>query len=147
MSLLTDIIFVKAIRSNSALMAKLPAGNVYNTSITMPDVDLDNAPVPYIIVSFDGLQNDDFTKDCSYEGSTDKVQIGVEIAAQTRQQLSEIATDVRNTIREFFENLPDSDEDYELLPLDYRFTAHGVQYDPDKPCFWQVLNYQCDTNV
>ena len=63
MSLLTDIIFVKALRADENLMAQLPAGDVYNTAIALPDEDLDNAPLPYIIVSFDGLTNDVETKD------------------------------------------------------------------------------------
>ena len=51
MSLITDAIFVKALRSNAALIAQLPAGDVYNTAIALPDEDADNAPLPYIIVS------------------------------------------------------------------------------------------------
>ena len=146
MSLLTDIIFVKALRSNEELIGKLPAGDVYNTSIALPDVDFDNAPIPYVIVSFDGLQNDAITKDCSYEGSLDKVQISIEVAAQTRPQLGELVTAIRKTILSYFENLPDTDEDYSLLPLDYMFSSQGVMYYPDKPCYYQVLQYACDTN-
>ena len=58
MSLQNDIIFVKALRANADLMAQLAAGDVYNTAIAMPDEDLDNAPLPYAIVTFDGLTND-----------------------------------------------------------------------------------------
>lgn len=147
MSLITDIIFVRALRSNSELMEALPAGDVYNTTIALPDEEVLNAPVPYIIVSYDGMQNDSQTKDDSYEGDTDNVQIGIEIAAKTRKQLGELATQIRETVSEFFENLPDDDPDFDLVPLNYNLTAQGVSYDSDKPCYWQVLNYQCDTNV
>ena len=147
MSLITDIIFVRALRSNSELMAALPAGDVYNTTIAEPDEEVLNAPVPYIIVSYDGMQNDSQTKDDSYEGDTDNVQIGIEIAAKTRKQLGELATQIRETVSDFFENLPDDDPDFDLVPLNYNLTAQGVNYDSDKPCYWQVLNYQCDTNV
>ena len=145
MSLQTDIIFVKALRSNEALLAKLASGDVYNTSIALPDKDMENAPMPYAIVSFDGLQNEDTTKD-SYEGLSDRVQISIEVAAEKRPQLAELVMEIRKTVREFFENILDSDEDYDLVPLDYAFSAQAVQYDPDKPCFWQTLQYQCDTN-
>ena len=77
MSLITDAIFVKALRSNAALIAELPAGDVYNTSIALPDEDADNAPLPYVIVSFDGLNNQDTTKDNDYNGLTDTVTIGI----------------------------------------------------------------------
>ena len=144
MSLKTDIIFVKALRSNAELMAKLPAKDVYNTTIPVPDEELDNAPVPYIIVTFDGLENGDFTKD-GYEGCTDTVQIGIEVAADNREQLADLCTGIRQTIREYFENAQPSDEDYNLVPLDYTFSATPVRW-YEKPAFGQMLNYKCDCN-
>ena len=143
MSLKTDIIFVKALRSNAELMAKLPAKDVYNTTIPVPDEELDNAPVPYIIVTFDGLENSDFTKD-GYEGCTDTVQIGIEVAADNREQLADLCTGIRQTIREYFENAQPSDEDYNLVPIYYTFTASTIRWS-EKPCYAQTLNYKCDT--
>jgi hypothetical protein len=148
MSLQTDIIFVKALRSNADLMAQLPAGDVYNTAIALPDEDADNAEVPYIIVSYDGLNNQDSTKDSSFDGLTDMVTVGIEIAAKTRPQLAELAIMVRDTIRDYFRQhvtLRD-DEDYELIPNSYQLQAQQVQYDSLKPCYWQQLAYQCDTD-
>ena len=149
MSLITDAIFVKALRSNADLIAALPAGDVYNTAIALPDEDADNAEVPYIIVSFDGLNNQDSTKDDDYEADTDIVQIGIEIAAKTRPQLGELARSVRKTLREYFREHQgdDSDEDYQLIPEDMTLTAQPVQYDSLKPCYWQQLQYQCDTTI
>jgi len=149
MSLITDAIFVKALRSNADLIAALPAGDVYNTAIALPDEDADNAEVPYIIVSFDGLNNQDATKDDDYEAGTDQVQIGIEIAAKTRPQLGELARSVRKTLREYFREHQgdDSDEDYQLIPEDMTLTAQPVQYDSLKPCYWQQLQYQCDTTI
>lgn len=147
MSLITDIIFVKALQSNDELLQMLPAGGIYNTTIPMPDADLDNTPIPYVIVSFDGMQNDGLNKDTEYEGDDDKVQIGIEVAAETRKQLGEMITLIRQTVKDYFETLPDDDEDYNLLPVDYVLTASCVSYDPDKPCFWQTLHYDCDVTV
>lgn len=147
MSLLTDIVFVRALKSNAELMKQLPAGSVYNTSIALPDVDLDNAPVPYVIVTFDGLQNESLTKDSLYEGSTDSVQVGIEVCAKTRAQLGILTSMVRRTIRTFFEEVTVDDKDYWLVPIDYTLSATGIQYDHIKPCYWQVLNYQCETNA
>jgi hypothetical protein len=148
MSLQTDIIFVKALRSNAELIAQLPAGGVYNTAIALPDEDLDNADVPYIIVSYDGLNNQDSTKDSSYDGLTDMVTVGIEIAAKTRPQLAEIAIMVRDTIRDYFRQhvASQDDEDYALIPNSYQLQAQQVQYDSLKPCYWQQLAYQCDTD-
>ena len=119
---------------------------IYNTAIPLPDEEADNVPVPYIILSFDALTNDQSTKD-SFEGDTDQVQIGIEIAAVNRPQLGTLAELVRQTVREYFENIDPEDDDYELIPLDYQFSASAVQYDSAKPCHWQVLQYQCDTNL
>jgi len=147
MSLITDAIFVKALRSNAALIAQLPAGDVYNTAIALPDEDADNAPLPYVIVSFDGLNNQDTTKDNDYDGLTDTVTVGIEIAAETRPKLGELARSVRKTLREYFREHQDddSDEDYQLIPDDMTLSAQPVQYDSLKPCYWQQLTYQCDT--
>lgn len=148
MSLQTDIIFVHALQQNSSLMAKLPAGDVYNTAIALPEQDAENAPVPYIIVTYDGMSNDQTTKD-SYESEYDSVTIGIEVAAQTRGQLCEIVEAVRATVLEYFTDLQndESSDYYPLLPLDYQLTATGVRYDDMKPCYWQILNYQCETKV
>ena len=146
MGLQTDIIFTKALQSNAHLMSQLPAGNVHNISIQLPDVDLNNAPIPYIIVSFDGLTNDKSTKD-GYEGFYDSVTISVDVVAKTRKQLGELTEQVRSTIREYFENIEEGDELFDLVPNDYEFSASGVQYDWEKPCYFQTLSWQCDVNV
>ena len=157
MSLQTDRIFLDALMSNAELTAMLGAKDatatkeavlprIYNTAIPLPDEEADNVPVPYIILSFDALTNDQSTKD-SFEGDTDQVQIGIEIAAVNRPQLGTLAELVRQTVREYFENIDPEDDDYELIPLDYQFSASAVQYDAQKPCYWQVLQYQCDTNL
>ena len=87
MSLGTDIIFVKALRSNPDLMAKLAAHDVYDTSIEVPDEEFLNVAIPYIIITFDGLTNQDGTKDDEFEGDTDTVNIGIEITAKTKQEV------------------------------------------------------------
>ena len=147
MSLQTDIIFVQALRSDDTLMEALPAGDVYNTTIALPEEQAINAPVPYIIVSYDGMTNNEETKDSQYEGSEDTVNISIEVTAQTRKQLAELAIRARNTVKNYFISASDYDENFELVPIDYRLTASGVNYDPDKPCYWQTLSYECDTNA
>lgn len=148
MSLQTDLIFVRALRSNSALLGQLPAGDVYNTAIALPDEAAANADVPYIIVAYDGLNNQDTTKDDDYEGNTDRVTIGITIAAETRAQLAELAIACRRTIANYFRmHVGDAaTEDYELIPSAIALSAQPVQYDADKPCYWQVLTYQCETD-
>ena len=151
MSLATDSIFVTALQSNSELLEKLTEyidddGNVqydetprlYGTAIGLPDDDADNVPVPYIIVTFNGLTNDQGTKDDRYESRYDKVEIGVEVTAKTLDDLHVLTEMVRDTILSYLRSRTTAVDDY-------LFTAEGIQYDSMKPCYWQMLRYQCDT--
>lgn len=137
MSLATDCIFVKAIQSDASLMQKI-GGRLYGTAIGLPDEEADNVPVPYIIVTFDGLTNDQGTKDDRYESRYDKVEIGVDVTAQTLDELHNLTETVRDTILSYLRSRTTAVDDY-------LFTAEGIQYDSMKPCYWQVLRYQCDT--
>ena len=143
MSLQTDIIFVAAIKSDTELLKQLAIGDVYNTTIAMPDEDLDNADVPYVIVSQGEVVNDVTTKD-DYEGDTDTVNITIEVAARTRAELGTLADRIRKTVRRYFMASDEGDELHGMVPLDYQFSAKPVTYDPLKPCWWMELNYQCD---
>lgn len=141
MSLLTDQIFFSALKSNASLMTTI-GNRLYSTAIPLPDEDADNVPLPYVIVTFDGLTNDGQSKDNPYDGDYDSVNIGIEVAAEDRPSLGALTEEIRATISDYFLNSED-----ELVPLDYQFTAQAVQYDPLKPCFWQRLAYNCDTNI
>lgn len=150
MSLATDSIFVTALQSNSDLLEKLTEyidddGNIqydetprlYGTAIGLPDDDADNVPVPYVIVTFDGLTNDQGTKDDRYESDYDTVNIGVEVTAKTLDDLHELTQMVRDTILIYLRA-------NDTAIQDYQFAAQKIQYDSLKPCYWQVLTYQCD---
>ena len=143
MSLQTDIIFVAAIKSDAELLQQLAIGDVYNTAIALPDEDLDNADVPYIIVSQGEGVNDGTTKD-DYEGDTDSVNITIEVAARTRAELGTLADRIRKAVRRYFRASEEGDELHDMVPLDYQFSADDVVYDPMKPCYWRKLFYQCD---
>ena len=92
MSLLTDAIFI----------------DVYGTTIAMPDEDIMNAPLPYCIVTYDGMNNDPGTKD-DYEGDYDQVRIGVTVAAKTRAELARLIVMVRNRIRDYFSGVAEEE--------------------------------------
>lgn len=139
MSLAIDSIFIAAIKANNALMQSI-GGRVYSTAIPLPDEAADNVPVPYVIVTFDGLTNDTTTKDDPFESDTDQVNIGIEVTAKTRSALAALVSAVRSTIHSYMlENT--------TIIEDYQFAADAVQYDQYKPCFWQVLRYQCDVQT
>ena len=150
MSLATDSIFVAALQSND-LLEKLTeyidddgtvqydeTPRLYGTAIGLPDEDADNVPVPYVIVTFEGLTNDQGTKDDRYESDYDTVNIGVTVVGRTLNGLHDLTQMVRDTILSYLSTT-------ETAIMDYQFSAQQIQYDSLKPCYWQVLTYQCDT--
>ena len=149
MSLATDSIFITALQSNTDLLKALgyvettetsegaPA-RLYCTAIPLPDEDADNVSVPYVIVTFDGLTNDQGTKDDRYESEYDTVNIGVEVAARNIDELHTLTQMVRDTILGYLRA-------NKTTIMDYNFAAQPIQFDSLKPCYWQTLTYQCDT--
>ena len=145
MSLITDKVFYNALRSNATLMTQV-GGRIESTSIPVPDDDFLNEPVPYIIITFDGLQNEGYTKDNNFEGDTDKVQVGIEVAAESRDELGLIMQTIRQTVIEYFEDENSHAwDDYDYIPLNYTLTASAIGYDSMKPCYYQTLTYNCNT--
>lgn len=140
MSLATDGIFVAALRGNSDLMDRI-GSRLYSTAIPLPDEDADNVPVPYIIVTFDGLNNEQTTKDNPFESDEDSVNISILCAAANRESLAELMQEIRTTVYEYM-------LEQRRLGLyiidDYTLSADAVQYDSFKPCYWQTLRYVCD---
>ena len=136
----TDSIFIAALTSSQEVMQTID-GRLYSTAIPMPDEDAENVPVPYVIVTFNGLNNEGTTKDDPFEGDTDVVQIGVEVTAINREQLAELTQLVRSTIHDYLTE--DVDDERQTID-DYQLSAEAVQYDSMKPCYWQTIRYQCD---
>lgn len=148
-ALATDSIFIEALQSNEVLMELLSTSEadgetvidetprLYGTAIPLPDEDVDNVPVPYVIVTFDGLTNDQGTKDDCYESKYDTVNIGVEVTAKTLDELHALTQMVRSTILGYL-------REHETAITGYQFSAQRIIYDDLKPCYWQVLTYQCD---
>jgi hypothetical protein len=146
MSLATDSIFITALQSNSELLEALgydpetgENARLYCTAIPLPDEDADNVPVPYVIVTFDGLTNDQGTKDDRYESEYDTVNICVEVIARNINELHNLTQMVRDTILSYL-------RENDTAIMDYNFAAQQIQFDSLKPCYWQVLTYQCDVN-
>ena len=142
MSLQTDLIFVRALRE-SRTISKAVGGRIYGTAIPLPDAD--KVPVPYVIVTFDGLKNDPETKDDGLEGYEDTVTVGVLLTGRTNEDVHTLGEAIRKTVREFLEGVAEEDAEYGLVPESYLFTASQIAYDPLKPCYYQSLSYECTT--
>lgn len=136
MGLSTDSIFIYALSASEDIVQAVD-GRIYGTAIPLPDEEADNVPVPYVIVTFNGLNNVDETKDDMYESDYDSVNIGIEVIGKTLGHLHDLTEMVRNVIHQYFVQ-------NETPVESYQFSAQAVQFDSEKPCYWQVLNYQCE---
>jgi hypothetical protein len=151
MGLLTDSFFITALRSNTELVAQLPAGDFYN-NVAYPDADMENVQLPYIIVNNDGGNNVEETKDDKFEGTVDSVAISIRVVARSRQELADMVLAVRKTVHDYVLAATERNEagtgtgDDNLCPEDYNFSFSEVANDMQKPSFTQILNYQCRTS-
>lgn len=142
MGLDLDSLFIKHLQKDTAIGA-IVDDRIYDTSIELPDSELDNVPLPYIIVSLDGVRNGDSGKDFEAEGDEDLVDISIDVVASTREQLADLAQLVRTCIFAEVGHPDVSWSDFNEYPTQYDFNASAIQYDPTKPCYWQTLSYHC----
>ena len=137
MGLLTDKFFYHALSSSDDIMAVV-GDRIFNPARSAADEYEDK--IPYLVVTFDGLQNDLMTKDSSVEGDEDKVTVSILCVSGNCDSLGELTEAVRERCIDYWETGDD-----EQKPLGWRFSASEVIYDQDKPCCFQYLTYQCDT--
>lgn len=142
MSLQTDRAFFDAIKADAAIMRTI-GSRLYSTAIPLPDEDLLNAPLPYAIVSFDGMTNIGQTKDDPYDGDTDSVTVSIELAASTRPELARLADATRRAVAAYFR----AHAGAEFVPSGCDLSASAVAYDAAKPCYWQTLTYRCESSA
>ena len=150
MGLLTDSFFVRAIQSNAELLAKLPAGDIY-VNVADPDFDMENVPLPYIIVNNDGGSEGDTTKDTWSEGIEDKVNISILMVCRSREELADMTLAVRKTISDFMKatwqriEAGTPEEGDEIAPTGYQFSFSDIAYIIEKPAHSQKFYYDCTT--
>lgn len=145
MSLLTDTIFYNALMADTSIVT-ITGGRIYSTAVPCPDEQLDNVPVPYVIITYDGMVNEGFTKDDSFEGTLDRVTIGILAVAADRESLGKLLSKIRQQVENYLLQVEPTDSDADLVPASYQITANEIQYDSVKPCYFQSLQYECDTN-
>lgn len=150
MGLLTDTIFIRALKADDGLMAMLPAGDIYD-NVADPDIDMANVPVPYIIVNNDGGGNQQDTKDSEYESYEDRVSISIRIVGRSRKELAQMSVRARRAVRDYMIaasrriEAGEPQEGDELRPYDYTVSFSDVSFETDKPSCQQMLYFECIT--
>jgi hypothetical protein len=138
-----DEIIYDAIRADEELMTAI-SGHVVSTCFEVSPTDADNTPLPYIIVTDDGFQNQVESKDDGWEGTEDRVSVGVEVAAESPQDVKRLIRMVRQAVASYIGQMYDDGED---IPELDSLSSDGLAWDWTKPCYYQRLTYQCITNT
>lgn len=136
-----DEIIYDAIQADNTLMEEI-GGRVISTCFEVSPTEKDNTPLPNIIITDDGFQNTDSTKDSVWEGSRDGVQASVEIAGRSRNEVKKIVRMVRKAVQSHIESMC---EDGLETPWLQSLTSDGVDWDWMKPCYYQRISYNVTT--
>lgn len=138
-----DEIIYDAIRADEDLMIAI-GGRVVSTCFEVSPEEADKTQLPYIIVTDDGFQNQIESKDEGWEGSEDRVQAGVEVAAASPKEVKRLILMVRKAVVNYIDQMYDEGED---IPELDSLSSDGLAWDWMKPCYYQRLSYQCITKT
>jgi hypothetical protein len=117
-------------------------GNVVSTCFEVSPDETDKTPLPYVIVTDDGFQNKIESKDDGWEGTEDRVGVGVEVAAESPREVKKIIRLVRRAVASYIDQMYADGED---IPELESLSSDGLAWDWLKPCYYQRLTYQCIT--
>lgn len=138
-----DQILYDAIRADEDLMTAI-GGRVVSTCFEVSPTEQDNTPLPNIIVTDDGFQNLESTKDELWDGCEDRVQAGVDVAAESPKEVQQLIRMVRRAVQNHVILMSDNGEE---IPQLLSLTSDGLAWDWLKPCYYQRLTYQCTINT
>lgn len=136
-----DEIIYDAICADAALMEAI-GNRVVSTCFEVSPEDHDNTPLPNIIVTDDGFQNQTGTKDNVWESGEDRVQVTVDVAADSPKEVKRLIRKVRRAIENQIILMSAANE---RIPELESLSSGGVAWDWMKPCYYQHLTYQCTT--
>ena len=134
-----DEIIYDAICADTALMEAI-GSRVVSTCFEVPPAEADNPPLPNIIVTDDGFQNQNGTKDCVWESGEDRVQVTVDVAADSPKEVKRLIRMVRRAIENQIILMSANNE---RIPELESLSSGGLAWDWMKPCYYQQITYQC----
>ena len=135
-------IFYDAICADSALMHAI-GNRVKSTCFEVAPEVRDNTAVPYIIIIDEGKQPAQTTKDDGWMPSLWHVNVGVEIAAQSENDVDDLMLKAMQAIANHIQTLY-TQGIYIPYPNEGTPQTQGVAWDWTKPCYFDVAHYQCD---
>lgn len=138
-TIVADISIIAALLRNEELRT-LTSDRIFNTARPENEEKEDN--IPYIVVTYEGMQNSDENKDYA-QGITDVERVNVLCVAPDRVQLADLINKSRNAINKYLES---EDCHKEFNTDDFSEAATAVMYDWTVPCVYQSLQYTVYTS-
>ena len=142
MSLLTDSVFIKALKGSAAI-SNAVSKRIYGTAIPLPDAQVANVPLPFIVVSFEGSQPLPGSKDGDMEGYEMQNTVGVLLVAATLPALHTLMEAVRSVIADSMRKVDPESPMFDDYPVDYDCLVPPVEWDPFKPAYHVKFTYVC----
>ena len=140
-----DEILYNAIRADIDLMQAV-GSHIVSTCFEVGPDEVDNTPLPCIIVTDDGWQNQPETKDNTWEGTEDHVSASIEVDGRSPKEVKQLLKMCRKAVAQHIATLDDQ-EAYDEIPQLDSVQASQLAWDWTKPCYHQVLTYQCTINI
>ena len=137
-----DEFLYNALMEDETLVAAV-GGRIASTCFEVSPDELDNTPLPCIIVTDDGLQNDQSNKDDVWESDEDRVQASVEVGAESPKVVKRLIRMVRKAISNYAASLSAQNAE---VPYLLNVQTNGVAWDWMKPCYHSAVSYQCSIN-
>lgn len=134
-------IFYDAIQADLTLVEAV-GGRIVSTCFEVPPDVLDNTPLPNIIVTNDGFQNNTSTKDLVWESDEDMVQASVDVAANSPQEVDRLVYLVRKAIETHITTMYNNGDEIPSLQ-EGSPSSQGIEWDWMGPCYHQRITYQC----
>lgn len=135
-----DELFYTALQADEDVVAAV-GDRIISTGFEVAPDEKDNTPLPCIIVSYDGFENNLTSKDSVWEGEEDSVQASIEVDAESRKEVGRIMNLVRKAIANYIHSLYDQGEE---IPSLKGVAGSDIQWFWEKPCYFQTVSYVCD---
>lgn len=137
-----DKLFFDAITADTGLMQAV-GGRVKSTCFEVSPEDVDNTPLPYILILDEGKQPSASTKDDEWFPGQWRVGAGVEVGAKSPNEVDELVMKAMKAIANYVSEMANNDEEIPYL-VEGSPQTQGVAWDWTKPCYYDVAHYQCD---
>lgn len=138
-----DVILYQALTADADLMEAV-GGRIQSTCFEVGPDEPDNTPLPYIIVTDDGFQNQQTTKDYLWESIEDRVQATIEIGAASKNEVQTLLKSCRRAVENQISHL--AEQGYAIPQLE-GLRSDGIAWDWMKPCYYTHLIYECTINT